>query len=60
MITFDPGKFRIGDIVDAQLSFIAVPNRHKFRMRTILRSLALLNDTYSEVCGEVIILCSLC
>jgi len=50
MIEFDPAKFRVGDIVEAQLSFIAYPIRDKYRLKAILRSLALLDNTHSEVC----------
>ena len=50
-IEFDPAKFRLGDIVEVQLSFIALPVRgEKYRMKSILRSLALLDNTHSEVC----------
>jgi len=49
MVAFDPAKFRIGDIVEAQLSFIAVHVRNKYRLRVILRSLARLNNKHSEV-----------
>jgi hypothetical protein len=50
MIDFDPAKFHIGDIVELQVSFIAYPVRNKHRMKIVLRSLALLNGTHSEVC----------
>ena len=49
MVAFDPAKFRLGDIVEAQLSFMAIPVRNKYRMRVILRSIALVNNEYSEV-----------
>ena len=50
MIDFDPAKFHLGDIVELQVSFIAYPVRNKHRMKTVLRSLALLDSSHSEVC----------
>jgi hypothetical protein len=49
MSDFDPAMFRLGDIVELQLSFIAYPVRDKYRMKSVLRSLALLDNTHSEV-----------
>jgi len=48
--TVNPQIFRVGDIVEAQVSFIAVPltdNKHK--MIIVLRSIALLDTTFSQV-----------
>ena len=47
--TVNPQIFRVGDIVEAQVSFIAVPlkdNKHK--MIVVLRSIALLDATFSQ------------
>lgn len=45
-----PSSFRIGDIVEAQLSFVTVPvQANQFKMMLVLRSLALLDSTYSQV-----------
>ena len=49
MVAFDPAKFHLGDIVEAQLSFMVIPVRSKYQMRVILRSIALVNNEYSEV-----------
>jgi hypothetical protein len=46
----NPQTFRVGDVVEAQVSFIAAPlkdNKHK--MIVVLRSIALLNATFSQV-----------
>ena len=46
----NPQIFRVGDIVEAQVSFIVVPikaNKHK--MIVVLRSVALLDGTFSQV-----------
>lgn len=46
----NPQIFRVGDIVEAQVSFIAAPlkdNKHK--MIIVLRSIALLDPTFSQV-----------
>ncbi|KAF8801725.1 hypothetical protein BYT27DRAFT_7114467, partial [Phlegmacium glaucopus] len=48
--TVNPQIFRIGDIVEAQVSFIVVPlkdNKHK--MIVVLRSIALLDTRFSKV-----------
>jgi len=49
MVPYDPAKFRIRDIVEAQLSFLAIPLRDKYRMKAVLRSLALIDGTHAEV-----------
>jgi hypothetical protein len=46
----NPQIFRVGDIVEAQVSFIVVPlkdNKHK--MIVVLRSIALLDASFSQV-----------
>lgn len=49
-IEVDPGRFRVGDIVEIQITIIAVPIRNnKFKMITQLRSLALLDGTFTDV-----------
>ena len=55
MTEVEPTKFRKGDIVEAQLSFIAVPARDKYRMKTVLRSLAIIDSTHSEVCEDFLV-----
>lgn len=41
----EPVKFRIGDIVEAQMSFVTIPLRGKqFKMLTILRAITLLDS----------------
>ena len=49
-IPIKPVKFQIGDIVEAQVSIIAVPIRDK-KMKTvmILRGLTLLDGSFSQV-----------
>jgi hypothetical protein len=45
-----PQVFRVGDIVEAQLSFIVVPIKGEgLKMHTVLRSLALLSSQFSRV-----------
>ncbi|KAF8220722.1 hypothetical protein L208DRAFT_1020340, partial [Tricholoma matsutake] len=46
-----PQIFRIGDIVQVQVSFVTIPvqgNKHK--MLVVLRSMALLDGSLSKVC----------
>jgi len=46
----DPNKFRIGDIVEVQLSFVAVPvKENKFRLILVMRALTLLDCTQCKV-----------
>ena len=46
----DPAQFRVGDIVEAQITIAAVPMRNnKFKMICRLRSLALLNGAFTDV-----------
>lgn len=49
----EPGIFHVGDIVEAQLSFVAIPCGKsmpgKFRFRVVLRSLCLEDDSETEV-----------
>jgi len=46
----DPIQFRVGDIVEVQITVVAVPIRsNKFKMITQLRCLALLNGTFTDV-----------
>ena len=48
--TVNPQIFRVGDIVEAQVSFIAVPLKdRKYKMIVVLRSIALLNANFSQV-----------
>ena len=46
----EPQMFRVGDVVEVQLSFVGVPLRDKRRkMLTVLRSMALLDGRFSMV-----------
>lgn len=46
----DPIRFRVGDIVEVQITVVAVPIRsNKFKMITQLRCLALLDGTFTDV-----------
>ncbi|KAF8809206.1 hypothetical protein BYT27DRAFT_7232338 [Phlegmacium glaucopus] len=48
--TIGPQIFRIGDIVEIQVSFIVVPLKdNKFKMIVVLRSIALLDPYFSQV-----------
>ena len=48
--TVNPQIFCIGDIVEAQVSFIAAPlKNNKYKMIVVLRSIALLDPTFSQV-----------
>jgi hypothetical protein len=48
--TVNPQIFRVGDIVEAQVSFIAAPLKNKkYKMIVVLRSIALLDPTFSQV-----------
>jgi hypothetical protein len=45
-----PTIFRIGDIVEAQISFVVFPGRNDQRnMRVLLRSIALLDGRFTQV-----------
>ena len=51
--TVGPQIFRIGDIVEIQVSFIVVPLKHdKHKMIVVLRSIALLDPYFSQVKTE--------
>ena len=46
--TCEPQIFRVGDIVQAQLSFVVIPVKGRRRkMLTVLRSLALLDGKFA-------------
>ena len=46
----EPQTFRKGDIVQAQLSFVVIPLKGgRRKMLTVLRSLALLDRSFSQV-----------
>jgi hypothetical protein len=49
MKPFDPALFQLGDIVELQVSFMAVQVRDRYRVKAILRSVALLDNSHSEV-----------
>jgi hypothetical protein len=51
-----PHVFRIGDIVEVQMSFIVVPLKGKLlKMRTVLHSIALLNGQLTKVSSRICI-----
>ena len=46
----NPQNFRIGDIIKAQISFIAVPLKdNKYKMIAVLQSIALLHASFTQV-----------
>ena len=46
--TCEPQTFRVGDIVQVQLSFVVIPVKAgRRKMLTVLRSLALVNETFT-------------
>lgn len=50
-----PQTFRNGDLVELQVSFVAIPLRgERYKMVTVLRSIALLDGRYGQVSGEKI------
>ena len=50
-ISTKPITFRHGDIVEVQVSFAMLPLREKkFKLSLILRSISLLDATYSQAC----------
>ena len=54
MISFkptEPAQFQVGDIVEVQMTVIAVPIKEgHFKMIHQLRSLALIDSSFSQVC----------
>lgn len=45
-----PQMFRLGDIVEIQISFIAIPLKTQvFKMTTVLHSVALIDSTFTRV-----------
>lgn len=45
-----PQVFRVGDIVEMQISFVVIPVKgEQYRMVSILRSIALIDGTFSKV-----------
>ena len=51
----DPTRFRVGDIVEAQVTTAVVPIRNdRFKMICQLRSLALLDGTFTDVSHAII------
>jgi hypothetical protein len=50
MKEIDPIAFRLGDIVEVQLSMVLVPtNNHKFKTVAKLRGLATLDTKFTDV-----------
>jgi len=41
--------FRVGDVVEASVSFMAVPNKGKFKIVVLLKGLILLDQTARDV-----------
>jgi hypothetical protein len=56
-IDTNPGRFAVGDIVEARLSFVGVPvagtGGKKYKLSLVLRSLALIDDNFTKVCMAV-------
>jgi hypothetical protein len=50
----NPTVFAIGDIVELQVSFKAVPVGARTRALVVLRSVNLLDNQFSEVSGRII------
>jgi hypothetical protein len=49
-----PASFRVGDIVEAQVSFVVVPLKdNKYKMVITLRALAILNASVTQVSDQV-------
>jgi hypothetical protein len=45
-----PQSYRVGDIVEVQVSFTVVPLRgQKYKMLSVMRSIALMNNKFTEV-----------
>jgi hypothetical protein len=45
-----PQIFRIGDIVEVQMSFVCVPLKEQnFKLLTVLHSIALIDSTFTQV-----------
>jgi hypothetical protein len=52
----DPNKFRIGDIVEVQLSFMAIPVKEgRYRLMLVMRALTLLDCMQSKVLDSIIL-----
>ena len=50
-IPIAPVKLQIGDIVEAQISFMVIPLRGgEFKITAVLRSLTLLDGQFAQVC----------
>jgi hypothetical protein len=48
--TAQPHSYRVGDIVEIQMTIIGVPLKgRKFKMLTVLRSIALLDSSFTQV-----------
>jgi hypothetical protein len=49
-VTANPASFRVGDVVEAQISFVLVPIRdNKFTLKLVLRALSLLDSNQTKV-----------
>jgi hypothetical protein len=50
----NPQAFRIGDIVEAQVSFVVVPLKSEgTKMLIVLRSVALLDSAFTQVTAQL-------
>jgi hypothetical protein len=53
LLSFEEAKpqiFRLGDIVEVQMSFVCVPLKEQnFKMLTVLHSIALIDSTFTQV-----------
>jgi hypothetical protein len=49
-------KFRVGDIVEAQISFIVIPLRgDQYKMSAVLRGLTLMDGTHTSVSEKLVL-----
>jgi hypothetical protein len=50
----DPNKIRVGDIIEAQVSFVAVPIKDRqFKLLVVLRAITLLDCQPLKVCIHI-------
>jgi hypothetical protein len=51
-----PALFRVGDIVEAQVSFVVIPLKdNKYKMVITLRALAILDASVTQVSDQVLL-----
>ena len=55
-VTVSPVKFRVGDIVEAQISFIVIPlHGDQYKMSAVLRGLTLMDGTQTSVSEKLVL-----